>query len=133
MLKKLDRDTSQIHDLPDLLPNLFVELNNDAMAATAGGLNIPVTGFQEAANKFAFLSRWESRFNAGNPNLPLVAQRLINGYYKGTNKPEYVANFKASSGTGWRNFASQVFNFLPLTAGGTPAAINSAASFLSLF
>jgi hypothetical protein len=133
MLKNFDQNIYQIHNLPDLLPDLFVELDDPAMAATTGGLSIPVIGFPEAANKFAFLSRWEARFNAGNPNLPLVAQRLINGYYKGTNKPEYVANFKASSGAGWKNFAPQIFNFLPFTAGGTPEAINSAASFLALF
>lgn len=110
--------------------NSFTDLSDTEMAATTGGFR---TVDIDQVNKFVFLRRWEARFNAGNPNLPLVAQRLINGYYKGTNKPEYVGPFKISSGTGWRNFAPQIFNFLPFTAGGTPDAISSAASLLSLF
>lgn len=127
MITKIDRNSSQIHDL-------LVDLNDVAMAATTGGLNIPLTGFQETVIKVAFLNRWEARFNAGNPNLPLVAQRLITAYYKGTNKPEYVASFKSgNSAIGWKSFAPQIFNFLPFTAGGTSDAISSAASLLSLF
>ena len=115
--------------------NSFTDLSDTEMATTTGGLNaafFPTVDIDQV-NKFVFLRRWEARFNAGNPNLPLVAQRLINGYHKGTNKPEYVATFGISSATGWRNFAPQIFNFLPFTAGGTPDAISSAASLLSLF
>ncbi len=115
--------------------NSFTDLSDTEMAATTGGSmvrDLPMPDIDQV-NKFLFLRRWEARFNAGNPNLPLVAQRLINGYYKGTNKAEYAGAFTISSGAGWKNFAPQIFNFLPFTAGGTPEAINSAASFLSLF
>ncbi len=117
------QNSSPIHDS-------FVNISDIEMAAITGGSQLPpLIGVDpEQVNKFLFLRRWEARFNAGNPNLPLVAQRLINGYYKGTNKPEYISRF-----AGWRNFAPQIFNFLPLTAGATPEAINSAASFLALF
>ena len=134
-IQNLSQDLSQelSQDSPknlSLIHNSFTDLSDTEMAATTGGSQFPrlPTVDMDQVNKFVFLRRWEARFNAGNPNLPLVAQRLINGYYKGTNKPEYISRF-----AGWRNFAPQIFNFLPFTAGGTPAAINSAASFLSLF
>ena len=103
------------------------------MAATKGGITaFSSRNFVGAANK---VLRWEGKLSVLNPNLPLLAQRLINGYHKGTNRPEDVAGLKLVFGGSfyWKMLAPKIFNLLPFTAGGTPAAIISVGSFLSLF
>lgn len=111
----------------------FTDLSDTEMSATTGGITpFSSRNFVGSANK---VFRWEGKLSASNPNLPLLAQRLINGYHKGTNRPEDVASLKLVFGGAyyWRTYAPRLFNLLPLTAGGTPDAISSVGSFLSSF
>ncbi len=129
--------------IDDILPNSspdsfsidssFTDLSDTEMAATNGGITpFSSRNFVGTANK---VLRWEGKLSKDNPNLPLLAQRLITGYHKGTNKPEDVASLKLVFGGPfyWRSFIPRIFDLLPSTAGGTPAAISSVGSYLSSF
>lgn len=128
------------HMLPNSSPdsfsidNSFIDLSDTEMAATSGGLTpLDPKTLIGAANKIV---RWEGKLSQDNRNLPLLAQRLITGYHKGTNRPEDVAFYKSLVGFRriyWEKYRAQIFDLLPFTAGGTPAAISSVGAFLSLF
>ena len=109
------------------LDSLFTELNTSEMATTTGGVSQ------------VFLNRWAKRTIAGTPNLPRIAQRLVNIYHKGTltasSKQTWAANATDADKAAWKRAAplvSSTLTSVPI-AGATSSSIGAVQSFLTLF
>lgn len=110
------------------LDGFFVELSDTEMATATGGVSR------------RFLNRWARRTIAGTPNLPRIAQGLVNRYYKGTltvsSQQTWAATTKTANKDAWKVAAPLVSSTLtsgiPI-AGATPDAISAVRSYLVLF
>lgn len=106
----------------------FVELSDTEMATTTGGVSRK------------FLNRWARRTIAGTPNLPRIAQRLVNSYYRGTltvsSQQTWATTTKTANKDAWKVAAPLVSATLtsgvPI-AGATPDAVGAVRSYLALF
>jgi len=109
------------------LDSLFTELNTSEMATTTGGVSR------------RFLNRWAGRTIAGTPNLPRIAQRLVNSYYKGnltaSSQQRWAANASDANKAAWKLAAPLVnvaLTSVPI-AGVNSASVGAVRSFLTLF
>lgn len=110
------------------LDGFFVELSEAEMATSTGGVSR------------RFLNRWARRTIAGTPNLPRIAQGLVNRYYKGTltasSQQSWAANATTANKDAWKVAAPLVSSTLnsgiPI-AGATSASVGAVQSFLTLF